>query len=74
MYSTEERDGEYYLKYRWEDIVDGFNLPVLVNYNFGADVWIKPTTQIQEYKLKADYFSFPYYPYYFGSKKVKKIK
>jgi aminopeptidase N len=74
IYSTEERDGEYFLKYRWEDIVDGFNLPVLINYNFGADVWLHPTRDIQEYKLKAGYFSFPYYPYYFGSKKVKKFK
>lgn len=60
------------VSYYWENTVEGFNLPVLFKFESG-EKWVTPTREIQTMDFTGNRLSIPYYPFYFGSRKVKKI-
>lgn len=60
------------VEYRWENTVEGFNLPVLFEFE-GRKEWVYPTTENQKMIFQGEKFSIPYYPFYFGSRNKGKV-
>jgi aminopeptidase N len=73
VYQYKSGNGKNTVNYYWENTVDGFNLPLLFKFEYG-EKWVIPTREIQSLDFEGNILSIPYYPYYFGSRKVKKIK
>jgi aminopeptidase N len=48
----EDKNG-YYLKYRWSNVVDGFNMPVKINFA-GKPVWITPGPEFKTLNVSAE--------------------
>lgn len=73
VYSYKQNWDDVTLNYRWENVVEGFDLPVKIKIDNRLET-IYPTKETQIYKFKATFFSFPYTPFYFGTEKKKKLK
>lgn len=59
------------INYKWKDVVDGFEMPVILRHG-GKNEKIYPEKEFQTLRIDEPYFSFPYYPCYFGHKKGRK--
>jgi aminopeptidase N len=60
------------IKYRYTNIVDGFNMPLAVNIDKGEQMWIQPTAEWQTYKQKATIKSFEVDPNFYVDVKETK--
>ncbi len=61
------------LTFYWENIVDGFDLPVHIQTESGT-FYVKGSREPQSVLFKGERFSMPFAPYYYGTRKTSEKK